>query len=213
VADHRFNCEVFGDTMPLRIGDLEVQVPTSVRSEGTISGTIGGHPFSADLYCASLTNWYERFCNDPADPGAPCFQLAQPMLAKGLPFPRVTEVSIFDGVITVGRGKKARAIPLLLATRAAGIMHLEDLTANPPEVGASVTHGLLGMVTYDAGDDDGDVETLDGSADLLLQGHIFSPDPVADDPGAAVVRGAICSDDLQQLLRRRPAKAGGGDDD
>ena len=211
VEDHRFNCEVFGDAMPLKIGGEQVEVPTSVQSDGPISGTIGGAPFTADLYCASLTNWYEQFCADPADPTT-CLQLAQPFLSQGLPYPRVTEVSVFDGVVTVGRGKKTVEVPLLLVTRAAGITHLEDLTTNPPLVGASVTHSLLGMVTL-KGDDD--LESLDGSADLLLQGHIFAPIPVADDPGAARIRGALCGKDVQRLLRGPGGKrtAGGPDDD
>jgi len=210
IEDHRFNCEVFGDVMPLKIGDEAVEVPTSVQSQGPITGTIGGQPFKADLYCASLTNWYEQFCEDPFDPEAPCLQLAQPFLGQGLPYPRVTEVSVFDGVITVGRGKKTVELPLLLATRAAGITHLEDLTTNPPLVGASVTHSMLGMVTLE-GDDD--LETLDGSADLVLQGHIFAPVPVADDPGAARVRGALCSKDLYKLLNGKGKRGQGKDDD
>jgi hypothetical protein len=100
-------------------------------------------------------------------------------------------------VITVGRGKKTVELPLLLATRAAGITHLEDLNTNPPLVGASVTHSLLGMIKGS-----GKGAMLDVSADLLLQGHIFAPDAVEDDPGAARIRGALCSKDLYNLVNR-----------
>ncbi|MEJ2323013.1 MAG: hypothetical protein P8Z31_12015, partial [Gammaproteobacteria bacterium] len=158
------------------------------------------------LLCASLTNWYQDSCVDPDDAASCTFQLAQPFLSKGLPFPRVTEVSIFDGVISVGKGKQLREVPVVLATRAAGIMHLEDLTTDPPEVGASVTHSLLGMATYDADEDGDDYKVLEGTADLLLQGHIFSPMPVEEDPGAARIRGSICSKDLYKRLNRK----GGG---
>jgi hypothetical protein len=85
-------------------------------------------------------------------------------------------------------------------------MHLEDLTTDPPEVGASVTHSLLGMATYDADEDADDYKVLEGTADLLLQGHIFSPMPVEEDPGAARIRGSICSKDLYKRLNRK----GGG---
>jgi hypothetical protein len=91
-----------------------------------------------------------------------------------------------------------------MATRAAGIMHLEKLA--PPEesqVGASVTHSLLGLVTYDADDEEIDAKKLAGSMDVLLQGHIFYPQPVADDPKAARIRGAICSKDLYKLLNKK----------
>ncbi len=113
-------------------------------SQGEITGTIGGHEFTATLLCASLSNWYQDSCADPEDPTTCSFQLAQPFLKQGLPFPRVTEVSILDGVISPkgkGKGKKAE-IPIVMATRAAGIMHVEDL--NAPLVGASITHSLLG---------------------------------------------------------------------
>jgi hypothetical protein len=134
--------------------------------------------------------------------------MAQPLFntAKGH-FPRVTEVSVFDGVITVQNGKRgAKEVPILMATRAAGITHLESL--DPPQVGASITHSLLGLLTYESeenerGNKDRDVEKLKGSADLLLQGHIFYPGTVADDPGAAVVRGSICSKRLYKMLNRK----------
>lgn len=206
--DHQFNCEVFGEYTPLPTGDL---VPSSVRSESNITGTIGGHPFSADLLCASQTNWYAHFCEDPSDDTKPCFQLAQPFFnVPNGPFPRVTEVSVFDGVITVQKNKhNTMEVPILMATRAAGITHLEVL--DPPQVGASITHGLLGLVTYDAEDEveygdngsDRDIEVLDGSADMLLQGHIFYPGTVEEDPGAAVIRGSICSKDLYKRLNRK----------
>ena len=90
-----------------------------------------------------------------------------------------------------------------MATRAAGLTHLEDMLSDPPKVGASITLSLLGMVTYDADDDDDrDVNVLDGSADMLLHGHIFSPKPVSEDPGAAVIKGSICSEDLYKQLNR-----------
>lgn len=205
--DHQFNCEVFGPFSPLPTGDL---VPSSVKSESKITGTIGGHSFSADLLCASQTNWYANFCQDPFDDTKPCFKLAQPLFntPKGH-FPRVTEVSIFDGVVTVQNGKHGTMeVPILMATRAAGITHLESL--DPLQVGASITHSLLGLLTYESedheygnNDRDRDFKKLKGSADLLLQGHIFYPGTVAEDPGAAVVRGSICSKDLYKLLNRK----------
>ncbi len=209
--EHLFNCEYFGPETPLKLGKADpvtIPVPSAVVSQGLIVGTIGGHPFEASLACASLTNWYQDSCTNPDDPSTCSFQLAQPFIGRdpAQPFPRVTEVSIFDGKITVNDGRKTREIPIAMATRAAGITHLEDLTTMPPEVGASVTHSLLGMVTYDADEDDKgdrDYKELDGSADLLLQGHIFSPLPVAEDPGAAVVRGSICSKDLYKQLKRK----------
>lgn len=213
IEDHRLNCE-FTDFLTLPVVGM---VPTWVVSEGEepgmpgeISGTIDGHPFAATLYCASMTNWYQESCIDPEDPASCTFQLAQPFLGKGLPFPRVTEVSVFDGAITVNKGKhKTVDVPIVLATRAAGITHVEDPAA--PLVGASITHSLLGMVTYDADDDedDRDMKELDGSADLLLQGHIFFPGSVEDDVDpetgeneAAVIKGSICSKDLYKQLNR-----------
>jgi len=197
--EHLFNCE-FGPLTTLPTG---VQVPSAVVSQGDIVGTIGGHPFKANLACASLTNWYQDSCADPADPTSCTFQMAQPFITT---HPRVTEVSIFDGVITVDAGRRSKEVPIVMATRAAGITHLEDLDSNPPLVGASITHSLLGMVTYEANDDEGeedrDTKKLGGSADLLLQGHIFSPDDVEDDPGAAVIKGSICSEDLYKQLNR-----------
>jgi len=221
--EHLFNCEYFeqfdslmeglapGDLIPLQIGEYDpIAVPSSVASIGNIVGTIDGHPFEAKLLCASLTNWYQDSCADPANPESCTFQLAQPFLMKGLPFPRVTEVSVFDGKITVRKGRhRTVEVPIVMATRAAGITHLEDLSdPNAPLVGASVTHSLLGMISYDTdnhgyGDHHRDTKVLDGSADLLLQGHIFSPDSVADDPGAAVIKGSICSKDLYERLNRR----------
>lgn len=202
--EHLFNCEYFGPLTPLPIG---VQVPSAVVSESNIVGTIGGHAFEAKLACASLTNWYQDSCADPADPESCSFQLAQPFLAQSLPFPRVTEVSIIDGVITVDNGRRTREVPIVMATRAAGITHLEDISA--PLVGASITHSLLGMVTYEADKKNGrDSKELDGSADLLLQGHIFFPGTVeedVDDDGnneAAVIKGSICSKDLYKRLNR-----------
>jgi len=193
IEDHLFNCEVFGDAAPLPNGDM---VPSSVVSDGDVTGTIGGHPFTGKLLCASLTNWYANFCPDPLS--SPCFQLAQPFLAAEAPYyPRVTEVSVLDGVITVSRGRgRTVEVPVLMATRAAGITHVESL--DPPQVGASVTHNLLGMLLQ--GDDEGDARELRGSLDVLLQGHIFYPDTVENDPGAARVRGAICSKALDRLL-------------
>ena len=194
--DHLFNCEVFGPAIPMPFGD----VPSAVVSQDLIVGTIDGHPFEANLMCASLTNWYQEWCPDPSDKTT-CFQMAQPFLGFEQPYPRVTEVSIFDGVITVEKKKnKMVDIPIVMATRASGITHVEDLTA--PLVGASFTHDLLGMVTYDVDDDEDEIELkeLDGVADMLLQGHIFFPGPVSDDPGAARVRGTICSKDLFKKL-------------
>jgi hypothetical protein len=216
LEDHPFNCET-ADFIELPVVGM---VPTWVASKdedalepriGEITGTIGGHPFTAELYCASLTNAYPGFCEDPDA----CFQLAQPFLKQKLPFPRVTEVSVLDGVITVERGKKKTVeLPIVMATRAAGITHVEDPAA--PLVGASVTHSLLGMLVPE-GDDD-DAEELEGSADLLLQGHIFFPGTVEEDVDedgkneAAVIKGAICSQDLYKLLRKRGPK-GRKDDD
>jgi len=206
--DHLFNCEYFGPLTPLPTGDI---VPSAVVSEGNIVGTIGGHPFEAKLACASLTNWYQDSCADPEDPETCSFQLAQPFLNQGLPYPRVTEVSIFDGMISVEKNNnKTKVIPVVMATRAAGITHLEDLSTNPPLVGASITHSLLGLVVPDSdtnessgGKNHRKAEVLEGSADLLLQGHIFAPVEVADDPGAAVIKGAICSEDLYKRLNRK----------
>jgi len=193
IEDHPFNCET-ADLVTLPVVGM---VPTWVVSEGEITGTIGGHAFSAMLYCASLTNWYGSFCPDPTDPELPCFQLAQPFLGKGLPFPRVTEVSVLDGVITVERGSKQKEVelPIIMATRAAGITHVEG----DGQVGASITHSLLGMLALEDNDKD---EVLAGSADLLLQGHIFSPYTVDNDPGPAVIKGAICSQDLYKRLNK-----------
>lgn len=194
---HLFNCEVFGPAIPMPFGDVPSSVATDI--DVPIVGTIGGHPFEASLMCASLTNWYQEFCTDPSDKEN-CFQMAQPFLNLDQPFPRVTEVSLFDGVITVEKNKnKNEMIPFVMATRASGITHIEDLSA--PLVGASFTHDLLGMVTYDA-DDKGKIKlkALDGNADMLLQGHIFFPGPVSEDPGAAVVKGVICSKDLYKKL-------------
>ena len=215
IEDHLFNCEYFGPLAPLPTGD---KVPSSVISQGEITGTIGGHAFRATLLCASLTNWYQDSCADPADPTTCSFQLAQPFLMKGLPFPRITEVSVLDGVITPkGKGKKAE-IPIVMATRAAGITHVEDLAA--PLVGASITHSLLGMVAYQ----DDDAGVLDASADLLLQGHIFFPGTVEEDVDpdtganeAAVIKGVICSEQLSKLLnekgKKKAKKEGKGEDD
>jgi hypothetical protein len=192
VDDHLFNCDARIDedgdgfiTLPV----INAAVPVSVK--GQVSGTIGGLDFSADLYCASLTNNYQNF---------PGFGLAQPFLMRDLPFPRITEVSVFDGVITVPVGKKKTLeIPVVMATRAAGIMHLEAEN----EVGASITHSLLGML---ASDDDDDLEVVDASVDLLLQGHIFSPVSVEEDDGPARIRGSICSKELAKLLDAKPGK-------
>ncbi len=209
--DHLFNCEYFGPLAPLPIG---VQVPSSVASEGTILGTIDGHPFEANLMCASLTNWYQDSCSDPNDPSTCSYQLAQPFLnlIDRDPYPRVTEVSIFDGVIMLEKRKgESEAIPLIMATRASGITHLESLDPDALQVGASFTHDLLGMLTYDADemdDDDLDIKVVKGSADMLLQGHIFFPAPVSDDPGAARIRGAICSKELYNRLNRQGGQQG-----
>jgi hypothetical protein len=105
----------------------------------------------------------------------------------------------------VEKRNKVVEVSILLATRAAGITHLEVLAPDPSEVqvGASVTHSALGMLTYEEdGDDVEDVKVLKGSLDLLLQGHIFSPNSVANDPGAARVKGTICSKDLYKLLNK-----------
>jgi hypothetical protein len=220
VEDHLFNCEYFGPMTPLELptGEL-VEVPSSVAGE--ISGTIDGHDFTATLLCASLTNWYQDSCTNPDDPMSCTFQLAQPFLS--LPeredfYPRVTEVSVFDGVITVEKGKKTVDVPIVMATRAAGITHVEDLTA--PLVGASITHSLLGLITDedDRGESD-DNEVLEGSADLLLQGHIFFPGTVEEDTkpdgsnAAAVIKGTICSKDLYKLLNKKGKKNKKDDDD
>ena len=207
--EHLFNCEYFGPMSPLPTGDI---VPSAVVSQGNIVGTIGGYPFEAKLACASLTNWYQDSCADPAIPDSCTFQLAQPFLMKALPFPRVTEVSVFDGKITVRKGQhRTVEVPIVMATRAAGITHLEDLSdPNAPLVGASITHSLLGMVTYEADDydDDHDTKVLSGSADMLLQGHIFFPGTVEEDVDpdgnneAAVIKGSICSEDLYKQLNR-----------
>lgn len=202
--DHLFNCDVFGEEVPLL---PDVDVPSSVVSQGDIVGKIGGHDFSARLYCASLTNWYQDSCADPDDLSTCSVQLAQPMLARGLPFPRVTEVSVFDGRIVVDKRNRRVEVPVLLVTRAAGITHLEDLSSVPPQVGASVTHSSLGMLTYEEHDG---VKVLKGSLDLLLQGHIFSPKSVAEDPGAAVIKGSVCSKDLYTLLNRKGKRGGKG---
>lgn len=196
--DRLFNCEVFGPVIPMPFGP----VPSSVATGAPIVGTIDGHPFEANLMCASLTNWYPEWCPDPTDEDLPCFQLAQVFLEQGLPFPRVTEVSLFDGVVTVVRNKnKTEQIPVVMATRASGITHVEDLFA--PLVGASFTHDLLGMVTYnDNPAANVNLTELEGSADLLLQGHIFFPGPVSDDPKAARIKGTICSQDLYKLLNQ-----------
>lgn len=231
IEDHLLNCDYYegleplmdgtepGDVVKLPIGVDGVIVPSSVASMDTIVGTIDGHEFEAKLFCASQTNWYQDSCSDPADPTSCTFQLAQPFfdLMNREPYPRVTEVSIFDGVITVEKRRgRVKEIPVLMATRAAGITHLEDLTTNPPLVGASVTHSLLGLLTYAMDTDErhrghggkhkGKAKVLEGSADLLLQGHIFSPKPVEDDPGAAVIKGAICSKDLYRMLNRKRGK-------
>lgn len=194
--EHLFNCDYFGPMTPLPTGEL---VPSSVT--GVISGTIDGYRFEADLLCASLTNWYQDSCSDPNDPSTCTFQLAQPTVKLGLP--RITEVSVFDGVINVKKGKQ---IPVVMATRAAGIMHLEDLENF--EIGASITHSALGLATYNGDDEEDEVKlkVLDASADLLLQGHIFSPDAVEDDPGAAVIKGSICSKKLYKKLHGRGNK-------
>ena len=203
--EHLFNCEFFGPLATLPTG---VQVPSAVVSQGNIVGTIGGHAFEAKLACASLTNWYQNSCADPNDPTSCTFQMAQPFITT---HPRVTEVSIFDGVISVDRGRKTKEIPIVMATRAAGITHLEDLEdPEGPTVGASITHSLLGMVTYEADeeyDSDRDTRELDGSADMLLQGHIFFPGTVEEDVEdgnnkAAVIKGSICSEDLYKQLNR-----------
>ena len=205
--DHLFNCEYFGPMAPLPIG---VMVPSSVASDGTIIGTIDGHPFEANLMCASLTNWYQDSCSDPSDPTTCTYQLAQPFLSipDRDPYPRVTEVSIFDGVVSVETRKgKYKEIPLIMATRASGITHLESLDPETLQVGASFTHDLLGMVTYDDDEMD-DLNVMKGSADMLLQGHIFFPAPVIDDPGAARIRGAICSKELYNQLNSQGGQKG-----
>jgi hypothetical protein len=195
ISDHQFNCEIFGELTQLPNGLL---LPASVESDGNISGTIGGNLFSGKLLSASQTNWYANFCEDPYDVNKPCLQLAQPFLnlLQGS-FVRVTEVSIIDGVITFQKNdNKTVEVPILIATRAAGINQLESL--DPLQVGSSTTLNLLGLVTYDVGDMKAKV--LSGSADILLQGHILFPDSVENDPGAAKIRGSICSEDLYKIL-------------
>ena len=199
IEDHQFNCEVFGDWVPLPTGDW---VPSSVVSDGDITGTIGGHAVSGTLLVASLTNWYANFCQDPTN--LPCFQLAQPFfnLTDRDPYLRVSEVSVFDGIITVQKSNgKVTEIPILMATRVSGIAHLESL--DPPQVGASTSYSLLGLLTYKADQQKINAKTLDGSLDVLLQGHIFFPDTVENDPGAARIRGAICSKDLYELVNKK----------
>lgn len=188
--EHLFNCEYFGAW-------TNFKVPSSAT--GLISGTIDGYPFEADMQSASLTNWYQDSCTNPDDPLTCTIQLAQPMLSMGIPMPRITEVAVFDGTITVTNGK---VVPVVMTTRSAGLLHVEDL--ENLQVGASVTHSLLGLATYD-GEDDGEVELklMDGNADLLQQGHVFSPNSVEDDPGAAVIKGSICSKDLYKKLNGR----------
>ncbi len=199
--EHLFNCEYFGRVTTLPTG---AEVPSAVVSENTIVGTIGGHAFEAQLACASLTNWYQDSCANPDDPMSCTFQLAQPFITT---HPRVTEVSIFDGVITVDRGKRSKEVPIVMATRAAGITHLENLNPEATQVGASITHSLLGMVTYETDDeDDRDTRILNGTADLLLQGHIFYPGSVDEDPAPAVIKGSICSEDLYKRLNRRTGR-------
>jgi len=50
------------------------------------------------------------------------------------------------------------------------------------------------------------LEPMDGSADLLLQGHIFFPGTVEEDAdpegnnAAAVIKGTICSEELYKQL-------------
>lgn len=200
--EHLFNCEYFGPLTPLPSGDM---VPSAVVSDGKLVGTIGGHPFEASLACASLTNWYQDSCADPTDPQSCSFQLAQPFQGMGLPFPRVTEVSILDGVITVNKGRKTKEVPIVMATRAAGITHLENLDPSATQVGASITHSLLGMLTYNANKKNNiarGTRLLSGSADMLLQGHIFYPTPVDQDPGPAVIKGSICSEKLYKMLNK-----------
>jgi len=136
--EHLFNCEYFGPLATLPTG---VQVPSAVVSQGNIVGTIGGHPFEASLACASLTNWYQDSCTEPDNPMSCTFQMAQPFITT---HPRVTEVSIFDGAITVDSGGRSREVPIVMATRAAGITHLEDLEA--PLVGASMPATMCSSV-------------------------------------------------------------------
>ncbi len=214
IEDHLFNCEVFGALTPLPgLGP----VPSSVVSQGDITGTIGGHTYTGTLLCASQTNWYQDSCEDPEDPTTCTFQLAQPFLKQDLPFPRVTEVSIFDGVITVEKGwGRVKEVPILMATRAGGITHVENL--NAPLVGASITHSLLGLLTYEMDDEEFEAKALQGSADMLLQGHIFFPGSVeedVDDEGnneAAVIKGAVCSKDLYRMLNRNGGNKDEDDD-
>ena len=87
--------------------------------------------------CASLTNWYQKFCPDPADTDN-CFQMAQPFINFEQPFPRVTEISLFDGEVSITKNKKrTEVVPIVMVTRASGITHVEDLSL--PLVGASFT--------------------------------------------------------------------------
>ena len=62
------------------------------------------------------------------------------------------------------------------------------------------------MVKYVPDEDEEDgyqLKRLKGHADLLLQGHIFHPGAVSEDPGAATVKGSICSKDLYKLLNKK----------
>ena len=201
--DHLFSCDYFSDVAPYYGTAVtlpnDAVVPSSVVSDGDIVGHIGGHPFSATLYCASQTNWYQGSCADSSDPKSCSFQLAQPFLTppeEGDFYPRVTEVSVFDGVITVEKCKETIEVPIVMATRAAGMTHVESL--DPPQVGATITHSALGIATYE--EDGDDVKVMGGSLDLLLQGHIFHPDPVGVDKKAAAIKGVICSKSLYKLL-------------
>ena len=62
-------------------------------------------------------------------------------------------------------------------------------------------------MTYDDDEMD-DLNVMKGSADMLLQGHIFFPAPVIDDPGAARIRGAICSKELYNQLNSQGGQKG-----
>jgi len=173
---YNFNCELAGPFIEL---PLVGYVPTAVK--GTLVGTIGGHDFQGTVDCSSMENG----------------QLLQPFLMKELlPYPRLTEVSIFEGDISVAgrRGKEAGLIelPLTMVTRGIGIMHIE---ANDPGngnlvVGASITHSLLGLSPYRGQE----------SITLLMQGHIFNV-VGGDDLGPdATVKGLICSEALSEAI-------------
>ena len=192
---HLFNCEVSGEFTKFPIKDDTGTIidfallPSSVKNaEGTVvAGTIGDYPFEGSLQCATLTN--EVVTGDATTNLAQPFLLAPPKF-----YPRLTDVSILDGAITVGG---AREIDVVLVTRGAGLLHVEELTEESLEVGATLTHSALGLVVYKQNKHGKIVSDVleESSADLLLQGHVFH-----EEPPRAMLRGWICSESLQDLL-------------